>query len=91
MKRVHVVVEGIVQGVGYRWSTQHEAQRLGVSGWVRNRPDGSVEAELEGSPAHVDELLAWMAAGPRGAQVRASRVTDIPPRGDTRFDIHRDA
>lgn len=86
MRRVQVVVEGIVQGVGYRWSAQQQARRIGVAGWVRNRYDGSVEAEVEGTTAQVDEMLAWMASGPRGAQVRASRVTDVEPRGRTATD-----
>lgn len=87
MRRVHVVVEGIVQGVGYRWSAQQTARRIGVAGWVRNRHDGSVEAEVEGTAAQVDEMLAWMASGPRGAQVRASRVTDVEPTGESGFDV----
>lgn len=87
MRRVHVVVEGIVQGVGYRWSAQQAARRIGVAGWVRNRHDGGVEAEVEGTATQVDEMLAWMASGPRGAQVRASRVTDAEPTGQTGFDV----
>lgn len=83
MRRVHVIAEGIVQGVGYRWSTQHEAQRLGLDGWVRNLRDGTVEAEVEGPAGQVDELLAWMASGPRGAHVRRTRVTDATPTGGT--------
>lgn len=87
MRRVQVVVEGIVQGVGYRWSAQQAARRIGVAGWVRNRHDGGVEAEVEGTAAQVDEMLAWMASGPRGAQVRASRVTEAEPTGKTGFDV----
>lgn len=86
-----MIVEGIVQGVGYRWSTQREAQRLGLTGWVRNLRDGTVEAEAEGPADRVDELLAWMASGPRGAHVRGARVTDAAPAGGTGFDVLRDA
>jgi acylphosphatase len=67
--RVHAFVRGRVQGVGYRASTQHEGRRLGLRGWVRNRPDGSVELEAEGARAAVEALLAWLALGPPGARV----------------------
>ncbi|MTB87817.1 acylphosphatase [Aeromicrobium senzhongii] len=77
MRRVHVVVRGLVQGVGYRWSTRIAAEQAGVSGWVRNRADGSVEAELEGEPAQVDAVLAWMAEGPPGGQVESVDVRDL--------------
>ncbi len=69
MKRVHVVVSGDVQGVGYRYTMRMVAREVGVTGWVRNRRDGSVEAEVEGSDAQVDEVLAWMAEGPPGSRV----------------------
>lgn len=62
-------VSGRVQGVGYRASLQHEARRLGVSGWVRNRGDGTVEALLQGSPQAVEALLDWARRGPPGAKV----------------------
>ncbi|MEA3195656.1 MAG: acylphosphatase [Betaproteobacteria bacterium] len=65
-------VSGRVQGVGYRVSLQHEARRQGVSGWVRNRRDGTVEAVLQGSAEAVDAVIAWARQGPQG-----SRVTDV--------------
>ena len=65
-------VSGRVQGVGYRISLQHEARKHGVSGWVRNRRDGTVEAVLQGSPEAVDAVIAWARQGPPGA-----RVTDV--------------
>jgi acylphosphatase len=72
--RAHVVVHGRVQGVWFRGSMQDEAERLGVAGWVRNRPDGTVEAELEGAREAVDALVAWAHRGPRGARVTDVRV-----------------
>ncbi|MCX6502808.1 MAG: acylphosphatase [Microbacterium sp.] len=64
MTRVRVTVRGTVQGVGYRYSLRRVADREGVSGWVRNRADGSVAAELEGETAAVEAVLAWAAADP---------------------------
>ena len=71
----HVVVRGRVQGVWYRASTAEEAGRLGLSGWVCNRADGSVEAVAEGPRAKVEALVAWCAKGPRLARVDAVEAT----------------
>ena len=71
-----VVVEGSVQGVGYREFTRRAALRLGVSGWVRNRSDGAVEALICGSPVAVEALVAEMRSGPRSAVVRRVKVTE---------------
>ena len=87
MKRVRVVVSGDVQGVGYRYTMRMVAREVGVTGWVRNRRDGSVEAEVEGSDAQVDEVLAWMAEGPPGAQVDNAQVTDAEPQADRGFEV----
>lgn len=62
-------VTGAVQGVGFRWSTQAQAQSHGITGWVRNRRDGSVEAELQGLPDAVDRMLTWLREGPSMARV----------------------
>jgi acylphosphatase len=71
-----VVVEGYVQGVGYREFTRRAALRLGVSGWVRNRSDGAVEALVRGSPAGVEALIVEMRRGPRFAVVDALSVIE---------------
>ena len=62
-------VRGRVQGVGFRWATQREARALGLRGWVRNAPDGSVEIEVEGHEAAVGRLVTWARLGPSGARV----------------------
>ena len=71
-----LVVEGDVQGVGYREFTRRAALRLNVSGWVRNRADGSVEALLRGPPARIEALIAEMRRGPRFAVVERLSVTE---------------
>ena len=77
--RVRVLITGRVQGVLFRESTRREADRLGVSGWVRNLPDGRVEALFEGLPAAVDQLVRWCHHGPDGAVVDS--VERIPEGG----------
>jgi acylphosphatase len=67
--RAEVIVHGFVQGVWFRQSTKDEAMRLGVAGWVRNLPDGSVEAVFEGEKKKVEEIVGWCHRGPSGAQV----------------------
>jgi acylphosphatase len=87
MIRRQVVVHGVVQGVGFRYSAQLEADRLGVSGWVRNRRDGAVESEIEGDEASVDAMLEWFASGPPGAAVRRTEVADLEPVGERGFRV----
>ncbi len=82
-----MVVGGEVQGVGYRYTMRLVAREAGVSGWVRNRRDGTVEAEVEGTPEQVDEVLAWMAEGPPGSRVESATVTDAEPTGEHVFDV----
>ena len=69
MKALHVTIYGIVQGVWFRANTREQAQRLGVSGWVRNTPGGAVEVHIQGDDGAVDALLAWCRKGPSGARV----------------------
>src|SRR5207249_8581789 len=75
-----ISVRGRVQGVGFRDALQREARRLGVTGWVRNRTDGSVEAVLQGSPEAVEKIIVWARRGPRAALVAADR-TGLPESG----------
>jgi len=87
--RARLVVRGLVQGVWYRGSLQHEARRRGVGGWVRNRADGTVEAEVEGERDDVDALIAWARRGPRGARVEDVSVEWTQPRGERDFVVTR--
>jgi acylphosphatase len=71
-------IRGTVQGVGYRYAMRGEALRLGLSGWVRNRTDGSVEALAQGDAAAVEKLIAWARRGPPAARVQEVRVEAAP-------------
>jgi acylphosphatase len=81
-KRVHIYVTGIVQGVSFRYYTMQEAQRAGVTGWVCNRPDGRVEAVIEGDEAAVERMLAWCREGPRSARVDQLEILPETPTGE---------
>lgn len=67
--RVHALITGIVQGVAFRYYTQREATSLGLEGWVRNLPDGSVELEAQGPKEKLKALLSWCRKGPPSASV----------------------
>ncbi len=82
--RVRLIIEGRVQGVWFRDSTRSEAQALGVSGWVRNRRDGSVEAVAEGPEDQVKKLVSWCHQGPPRAKV--SRVHETREEWKGEFD-----
>lgn len=69
MQTRRLTISGRVQGVGFRYAMQDEAERRGVRGWVRNRRDGTVEALVHGPPDAVDALIAWARRGPPGAHV----------------------
>ena len=73
VRRVRIRMYGRVQGVGFRWSAVREAERRGLSGWVRNCPDGSVEALAEGTD--LEGFLAWCERGPLAARVDRTEVT----------------
>ena len=87
-RRVHVFVSGRVQGVGFRDFTQNQARRLKVAGWVKNLPDGRVEAVLEGPAKAVEDLLAEVKRGPRSAKVESVEAKDETPEGEFEaFDV----
>lgn len=73
--RLHVILSGRVQAVGFRYSAYNEAASLGLTGWVRNLPDGRVEAEFEGPKEVLDTMLAWCRKGPILASVRDVEVS----------------
>jgi len=85
MKALHAVVEGEVQGVGFRYSAQRRARVLGLCGWVRNMADGSVEVWAEGDQESLEDLLDWLSLGPPSAEVTQVRSSWEMPRG-----IYRD-
>jgi acylphosphatase len=85
--RRRVVVHGRVQGVFFRDSVRQRARARRVDGWVRNRPDGSVEAAFEGPPDAVDALVRFCETGPRGARVSRVEVFEEPPEGLEGFGI----
>jgi acylphosphatase len=85
--RRRVTVDGLVQGVFFRDSARREAGQRGVSGWVRNNPDGTVEAVLEGEEAAVAAMVDWMRHGPRSARVESVQVAREEPEGLRGFRV----
>lgn len=86
-KAVDVRITGMVQGVSFRAFTRQQARGLGVNGWVRNQPDGSVAGHFEGPADAVDALVAWCRGGPAHAEVEAITVRDAQPTGATDFTV----
>jgi acylphosphatase len=82
-----VRVSGRVQGVFFRHSATEQARMRGVAGWVRNCPDGTVEAWFEGAREAVEAVVEWCRRGPRGAQVERIDVEDADPAGLRGFDV----
>jgi len=74
----HVSIGGLVQGVGYRDGLRQQAERLGITGWVRNRRDGTVEAVIRGRRDAVETLLGWARVGPPAARVAEVTVQQAP-------------
>jgi acylphosphatase len=83
MRRVHVRAHGFVQGVSFRWYARQHAQSLALSGWVRNCPDGTVEAVAEGQDDAVARFVDWMRHGPSMAQVERLDVEEEAPAGES--------
>jgi acylphosphatase len=84
---VHIVVSGKVQGVGYRFSTVRQARELGINGWVRNLPNGSVEAVLEGDRRSIERMIEWCRRGSTAAIVRDVFVESIEAEEFSNFEI----
>lgn len=85
------IFHGLVQGVSFRKQTQRAARELGVNGWVRNLPDGTVDACLEGSPEAVERLIRWCRTGPKNGIVTDVRTSgDLTPEGHADFSIRFD-
>lgn len=87
MERRRVIVHGRVQGVGFRVTVARRAESLGVAGWVRNRPDGTLEAVFEGERERIESLVRLCGDGPRSAAVARVEARVERPEGLTRFEI----
>jgi acylphosphatase len=87
VERRHVLIYGFVQGVGFRFSVERAARSRDVSGWVRNRPDGAVEAVFEGEREDVEALVEFCRHGPRGAEVERVDVEEESAEGLTDFRV----
>jgi acylphosphatase len=85
--RVRVRARGRVQGVFFRAETRTRAGSLGLGGWVRNAPDGSVEAVFEGDPERVESMVEWCRRGPAGAVVDDVEVVREDPTGESGFRV----
>lgn len=86
--RVHLLIRGRVQGVGYRWFARDTAAGLGVAGWVRNLPDGRVEIEAEADAAAVASFVRGLKTGLPFARVDEIARSEIKPKGEKGFEIH---
>ncbi len=85
--RAHVFVSGMVQGVFFRANTKDRAESLGLSGWVRNTPDGKVEAVFEGEREKIETVLDFCKTGPSGAVVKDVSVEWEEPQGESGFEV----
>ncbi|MBO4876622.1 MAG: acylphosphatase [Ruminococcus sp.] len=84
--RRHIIFYGYVQGVGFRWKARSAAERYGISGWVRNLPDGSVEMEAEGTPRDIADLVTALEDHAWGS-VERIETKDVPIHGDYGFEV----
>ncbi|PZO12593.1 MAG: acylphosphatase [Leptolyngbya foveolarum] len=86
---LRVLVSGRVQGVGYRYGTREKAIALGIVGWVRNLPDGRVEAMISGAAMPIDSIMKWFYNGPPAAKVTAVETEQRPLQSFEGFEIRR--
>lgn len=89
VRAVKLIISGKVQGVWYRASAKNEADKLGITGWVMNLKNGSVEAFAEGDPGLIEEFIAWCWEGPTFAKVSNVEVVEMTPEGGEEFRVRR--
>jgi acylphosphatase len=89
MPTVHLMIKGKVQGVFYRATARDEAEKLGLTGWIKNTQDGNVEAVVNGSREHIDRYIAWCWKGPARAKVESVEVKDLQEERFDGFQIKR--
>jgi len=88
VKRIHLIISGVVQGVGFRYYARKEARLLSLTGFVRNQADGSVEIEAQGTPETTERFLEWAKHGPRSAVVESVQQNEIAQVSDEKdFEI----
>ena len=88
LKRVHILISGDVQGIGFRFSTIQVARDLKLTGWVRNNPESTVEIIAEGEEESLENLIAWAKEGPKPAKVANVKIDWQKPTGDfDSFDV----
>ncbi|MZG30021.1 MAG: acylphosphatase [Nitrospinae bacterium] len=85
---VHLIVRGLVQGVWFRAGTREQALKLGLCGWAKNCPDGTVEIHAEGEKESLEKLIEWCRTGPSAAEVSSLDIEWVEPQGLTTFEIH---
>lgn len=89
MKRISIIVSGKVHGVFYRANTEKKAHEIGLTGFVRNEPDGTVYIEAQGTQEQIDALVAWCRRGPERARVDGLRTEEIPLKEESHFRVIR--
>ena len=87
MKRVHVIIKGYVQGIGLRYNTREKAESLGLTGWIKNNPDNSVEAVFEGPEEMINEILEFCKKGTIGSKVIGIKIRKEPVENLKGFEI----
>ena len=87
LQRIHILVSGRVQGVGFRYFTKQKANAIGLVGWTRNLPDGRVEIEAQGKPEHLHQFRLYLEEGPSLSRVDKVNFNEIPTKEAQRFEI----